>query len=106
MIEVERLAARAWPAAEQLHTGGWLLRHTPGIDRRRSNSALPIGEGLRDVALVRDFYRRRNASALVQIGPAEAYRELDAELAAGGWMLEGPTEVLVADLATHVTPAP
>ena len=39
---VEELAARGWPAAETLRRDGWLLRHTPSLTRRRSNSALPL----------------------------------------------------------------
>ena len=38
---IERLAANAWPAATVQHVDGWLLRHTPAVARRRSNSALP-----------------------------------------------------------------
>ena len=38
---IERLAANAWPAATVRHADGWLLRTTPGVARRRSNSALP-----------------------------------------------------------------
>ena len=42
MLLVEELAARGWPAAETLRRDGWLLRHTPSLTRRRSNSALPL----------------------------------------------------------------
>ena len=43
MLLVEELAARGWPAAEAHRLDGWLLRHTPSLTRRRSNSALPLG---------------------------------------------------------------
>jgi hypothetical protein len=39
--QLERLAARAWPADEVEQVEGWLLRRTVGVDRRRSNSLLP-----------------------------------------------------------------
>src|SRR5919201_5220341 len=39
---LEELAARAWPAAEARPLDGWLLRHTPALTPRRSNSALPL----------------------------------------------------------------
>jgi hypothetical protein len=38
---IEQLAVNAWPAATVQLVDGWLLRSTPGVARRRSNSALP-----------------------------------------------------------------
>jgi arginase len=96
MLPVEELAARGWPAAESARRHGWLLRHTPSLTRRRSNSALPLADHP-DPALVEDFYARRGARALVQVSPAEERTGLDAELARREWTREGPTDVLVAD---------
>jgi ribosomal protein S18 acetylase RimI-like enzyme len=96
MLPVEEIAARGWPAAEAQRRDGWLLRHTPSLTRRRSNSALPLADHP-DPALVEDFYARRGARALVQVSPAEERAGLDAELARRGWTREGPTDVLVAD---------
>src|SRR5215208_8120715 len=96
MLLVEGLAARGWPAGEALRCDGWLLRHTPSLTRRRSNSALPLADRP-DPALVEDFYARRGARALVQVSPAEERTGLDAELARRGWTREGATDVLVAD---------
>src|SRR3954449_12099105 len=96
MLPVEEIAARGWPAAEALRRDGWLLRHTPSLTRRRSNSALPLADHP-DPALVEDFYARRGVRALVQVSPAEERTDLDAELARRGWTREGPTDVLVAD---------
>jgi GNAT superfamily N-acetyltransferase len=93
---VEELAARAWPAAETLGRDGWLLRHTPSLTRRRSNSALPLADDP-DPALVEAFYARRGARALVQVSPAEVRIGLDAELARRKWTCEGATDVLVAE---------
>jgi GNAT superfamily N-acetyltransferase len=97
MLLVEELAARGWPAAETVRVDGWLLRHTPSLTRRRSNSALPVGDAHGDPALVEDFYARRGGRALVQVSPAEAWTSLDSELVRRGWSSEGPTDVLVAD---------
>ncbi len=97
MLLVEELAARGWPAAEAHRLDGWLLRHTPSLTRRRSNSALPLAGDRGDPALVEDFYARRGARALVQVSPAEERTGLDAELARRGWTREGTTDVLVAD---------
>jgi N-acetylglutamate synthase len=96
MLLVEELAARGWPAAETLRADGWLLRHTPALARRRSNSALPVGDRHGDLALVEDFYARHGGRALVQVSPAEAWTSLDSELARRGWSSEGRTDVLVA----------
>jgi GNAT superfamily N-acetyltransferase len=100
MLLIEELAARGWPAAEALRCDGWLLRHTPSLPRRRSNSALPLAGEHGDLALVEDFYARRGARALVQVSPAEERAGLDAELAGRGWTREGPTDVLVVDAGT------
>jgi GNAT superfamily N-acetyltransferase len=97
MLPVEELAARAWPAAETLRVHGWLLRHTPSLARRRSNSALPVGDGA-DPQVVEDFYASRAARARVQVSPAEAHTGLDGELARLGWAREGETDVLGAVL--------
>jgi hypothetical protein len=79
MLVVAKLAARGWPAAETARVDGWLLRHTPSLSRRRSNSALPVGAAHGDPALVEDFYARRGGRALVQVAPAEAWASLACE---------------------------
>jgi arginase len=99
MLLVEELAARGWPAAEAVRVDGWLLRHTPSLSRRRSNSALPVDDARGDPAVVEEFYARRGGRALVQVSPAEAWTSLDSELARRGWSSEGPTDVLVGDAA-------
>jgi GNAT superfamily N-acetyltransferase len=96
MLLIDELAARGWPAAETLRRDGWLLRHTPSLTRRRSNSALALDGHHGDPAVVEHFYARRGERALVQVSPAEARTTLDAELARRGWTREGPTDVLVA----------
>jgi N-acetylglutamate synthase len=101
MLLIEELAARAWPAANAQRVDGWLLRHTPTLTRRRSNSALPLGDAdARDLAVVEDFYARHGRRALVQVAPAQAHAELDDELAGRGWSAQGATDVLVADVET------
>ena len=98
MLLVEELAARAWPAAETLRVDGWLLRHTPSLTRRRSNSALPLGDAGGGLSVVEDFYAGRGARPRVQVSPAEERAGLDAELDGRGWSRDGPTDVLVADV--------
>ena len=62
------------------------------------DSALPVGGGDPDPALVEDFYERRGARARVQVSPTEALRgtSMPRWRALAG-STEGPTDVLVAD---------
>lgn len=95
--EIERLAVRAWPPAEVEEVGGWLLRRTAGVDRRRSNSLLPPFDdgaalaGL-DGALARAV--ELGVPEAVQVSPLEVHPRLDAELAARGSVVGSPTGVL------------
>ncbi|WP_051796940.1 GNAT family N-acetyltransferase [Catenuloplanes japonicus] len=91
---IERIAASSWPAAETEERDGWLLRHTPGVGRRRSNSALPVGAPA--VPSMEAFYDARQAPAVAQIAPADQHPELDALLESRGYALDGRTFVLTA----------
>lgn len=102
---VERSAAAAWPAGRTEIAGGWLLRHTPGVPRKRSNSALPPGPGERPERMldaVEAFYRAAGQPVVVQVSPAEAHGVLDAALAARGYRREAPTLVLTAPPAAVI----
>lgn len=104
--EVELLAARAWPATYTTSRGGWLLRHTPGVARRRSNSAALLAASDHPhhrIEAVESFYRSRDLPVLVQVAPAHHRTELDATLAARGYRLAAPTLVLTAPTADVVT---
>ena len=103
------MAARAWPAAESLERDGWLLRHTPHVGRRRSNSALPLAgarTGDEAIAAVEAHYRERGSRPLVQVAPLEEHRALDAELAERGWTAGGATDVLVAPVGAVASERP
>jgi N-acetylglutamate synthase len=109
---VEQLAANAWPAATVQRVDGWLLRHTPGVARRRSNSALPSPHAARASAaeqaqvldLAERFYARRRQPTAVQVSPAELHGQLDRELAARGYRRRAPTVVLTTPM--HRLPVP
>jgi len=104
--QIERAAAAAWPALEVEERDGWLLRHTPGLDRARSNAALPL-VAEPDPAVVEAFGAARGAPPLVQVAPLEARAALDARLAAAGWTARMRVDVLtarVADLAAPTQP--
>ncbi|GAA3423136.1 GNAT family N-acetyltransferase [Streptosporangium nondiastaticum] len=93
---IERCAALAWPAAVTEEREGWLLRHSPGVTRRRSNSALPPPAPVRSIEPVERFYRDRGVPVRVQISPAEHHRELDVRLAGLGYRVESGVAVLTA----------
>jgi len=104
--EIERVAAAAWPAWEAEERAGWLLRHTPGFDRGRSTSALPLAEHP-DVAVVTAWYATRRATPRVQVAPLEGRAALDAELAGAGWAVRMRVDVLTgaaADVAAPTLP--
>jgi ribosomal protein S18 acetylase RimI-like enzyme len=96
---VERSAAAAWPAGRTETVAGWLLRHTPGVPRRRSNSALPPAADRhpeRTLDAVEAFYLAAGLPVTVQVSPAEQHGVLDAALVARGYRHEAPTLVLTA----------
>ncbi|HWS38687.1 MAG TPA: GNAT family N-acetyltransferase [Actinoplanes sp.] len=92
---IEEHAASAWPASHTVRDAGWLLRHTPGVGKRRNNSALPVAETL-PVEAAEEYYRSRGLPVTIQISPAEQHTELDEELAARGYRHDAPTLVLTA----------
>jgi N-acetylglutamate synthase len=111
---IEQLAANAWPAATVQLVDGWLLRHTPAVARRRSNSALPPPRAARASAtqraqvldLAERFYAHRNQASVVQVSPVELHHQLDRELAARGYRRQAPTAVLTTPIHRVPDPAP
>jgi hypothetical protein len=103
---IEQLAANAWPAATVQLVDGWLLRYTPGVARRRSNSALPSpgatcaspAQRAQVLDLTERFYARRRQPTAVQVSPAELHDQLDGELAARCYRRQAPTLVLTAPI--------
>ncbi|MDI6102366.1 GNAT family N-acetyltransferase [Actinoplanes sp. NEAU-A12] len=109
VAKVERHAVTAWPSAHTEQAGGWLLRHTPGVTKRRNNSALPPAPDTRPeetIDAVEAFYAGRDLPVTVQISPAGQHTALDAALAARGYRHEAPTLVLTAPAAEVVSRAP
>jgi len=107
ILLIEQLAANAWPAATVQIVDGWLLRYTPAVGRRRSNSALPppaaaeatAAQRAQVLELAERFYTRHNQATVVQVSPAELHQALDGELAARGYQRQAPTLVLTAPLS-------
>lgn len=101
-VQLERLAAAAWPAEETRHAHGWLLRRTSRVTRRRANSALPPPADRRPertLDAVEAFYRAAGQPVIVQVSPAEQHAVLDAALAAEGYRQVAPTLVMTAPVA-------
>ena len=91
-VTLDRLAARAWPALEQVEVDGWLLRAAQGVTRR-ANSALPLSDAL-PVEQVVAFYRERDLPPVVQVSD----QATDAALANLGWVRDIAVEVMTAPL--------
>lgn len=94
--DLDRLAARAFPAAEEEQAGGWLLRASPGEEPKRVNSGLPASYGL-DVDVLERWYAARGLPPRIMVTPEDDLRRLDDELAERGWHVETPADVLVGD---------
>lgn len=101
--QLERLAARAWPADEVEEVEGWLLRRTVGVDRRRSNSLLPPADSAaaaRTVDLALATAEELGFSSTIQVSPAEGHQRLDAALEERGMTVSGSSLVLVGAMHT------
>ncbi|MBB1258166.1 GNAT family N-acetyltransferase [Streptomyces alkaliterrae] len=105
--ELERVAARGWPAVETEPLGDWLLRAAGGFTRR-ANSVLALGDpGLPlDEALerVRAWYAFRALPAHIHttVGGPDTGERLAAALADRGWRPVAHAEVWTGALAPIV----
>ena len=104
VMRLERHALTAWPPAIQRQTAdGWILRATPGLDRARSNNALPpfrvVAEDEIPLALAqaREFAGEHSIRTGIQVGPLSLHGGLDRALDRWGWSRGWPTLVLVGD---------
>jgi GNAT superfamily N-acetyltransferase len=102
VLHLESLAARAWPAEVVRQLAGWRLRFTHGVTRR-ANSVWPnaLEDNLSLEArfqAVEAAYRDWQVPACFQISPAAQPTDLDAFLAARGYVCRTPTLVQTAAL--------
>jgi GNAT superfamily N-acetyltransferase len=112
---LDELAANAMPATTTQFAGGWVLRAAPSRPFRRCNSVLTTGAAEttdpsddRRFALVEAFYGSHAMPARYQVSPASRPHDLDDQLAARGYEVEAPVDILVTDvhaLRTTSTPA-
>jgi GNAT superfamily N-acetyltransferase len=98
--ELERIAARTWPAPRTEPLGGWLLRHADGWTGR-ANTALVAGDPGTDLPTAVDrvvaWYRALGHRPACQL-PLPAAADVDAYLAARGWPADPTVHVLTAPL--------
>ena len=93
----------AWPATvTERIDGGWVLRATPGLDRGRSNHALPpCRELLEDeipaaISSVEAFASRHGIPVGIQVSPLMLHGALMGELDRRGWGRRWPVLVLAS----------
>ena len=99
----------AWPATvSERVDGGWVLRATPGLDRGRSNHALPpcrplwANEIPAAVARVEAFAERHGIPVGIQVSPLSLHGALQRELDRRGWARRWPVLVLAARRSAEV----
>jgi arginase family enzyme/GNAT superfamily N-acetyltransferase len=104
---IEQSATRAWPASIVEENNGWLLRATPGVTRRRSNSAARPPyisyQQVDTLEVVEAFYADRGLPVAIQVTPAEQHTALDALLETRGYRHESPTSVFSAPTEQVIT---
>lgn len=102
---LERIADRAWPAAERSSLGPWILNASTGWSGRLNacwplgEPSLPLGEA---VDAVEAWYAARGLPAVFK--PAGPLPGLEAELTARGYRARTPTLMMVADMPEAVAP--
>jgi GNAT superfamily N-acetyltransferase len=106
---LEAHAVDAWPATvSERVDGGWVLRATPGLDRGRSNHALPpcrplwANEIPAAVARVEAFAERHGIPVGIQVSPLSLHGALQRELDRRGWGRRWPVLVLAARRSPEV----
>ena len=98
---VEEVCLNAWPALQEIHYDGWLIRLADGQTRRVNSvnvigtSTLPIGE---KIAYCESVYRRHNLPACFRLLSTTA-STLGASLALHGYRSEGETRTLFMNFA-------
>jgi GNAT superfamily N-acetyltransferase len=113
VVALERAALAGWPATiERPAPGGWLLRATPGLDRGRSNHALPPARELEPGEIapaldhVQAFAAEHGIATGIQVSPLHEHDRLMEALDARGWARQWPALVLTGPLDARDQPTP
>ena len=104
---LDELAANATVAPVTRLVDGWLCKAAPGLPFRRANAVLPaLGAGADPTAVahtldsIEAWYRQLGQRVLVQVSSADpSGSALDITLAARGYRIEAPVDLLVAETA-------
>jgi ribosomal protein S18 acetylase RimI-like enzyme len=101
-VELDRLAARAWPPLEEERVGEWRLRFSRGVTSR-ANSVLPLGPDdgpplAERLAAVETAYRRRGLPPKFQLTASAWPPELADALRVRGYVEDMPTLVMTAPI--------
>ena len=107
IMEIEEIAARAWPAKHTQQLGGWLLRSTDGVTHR-ANSVLPLhdppkGDTKKALEMVQEFYDKHQLPVQFQMTKASQPTNLDEELQSYGLEIEMHVIVQTANLNDVLT---
>jgi ribosomal protein S18 acetylase RimI-like enzyme len=100
---VEEVCLNAWPAPQEIHYDGWLIRLADGKTRRTNSvnilrdGRLPLDE---KIAYCERVYRRHGLDTHFRILSLGS-RELDAVLAARGYDAQDETSTLYMDFAVR-----
>ena len=104
---VEDVCLNAWPALQEIHFDGWLIRLADG-QTRRTNSVNLLQEGSRPAAekidYCEDVYRRHGLPSCFRI-LSTAKRDIEDLLVARGYRAADETRTLFMDFAQHPPPS-
>lgn len=105
---IEEASLNAWPALHQVLLDGWLLRFTKGFTKR-ANCVVPLHPGSLDLAAkVRECenrYAREGLKTVFRLTDIDADRQIDSYLAARGYTVLDPTDVMVKPLIDATPPS-
>ncbi|TDD61813.1 GNAT family N-acetyltransferase [Kribbella antibiotica] len=99
---------RGWPTAHSTELDGWLVRRAAGVTLR-ANSVLPAGAPYdlgKALDYVETLYQAHGITPSFQISPAAQPTDLDARLAARGYVVKNPTSVQCAAVAEVLAALP
>lgn len=99
LLAIEHAAVRAWPAGETRDVDGWLWRYSGGGSQRANSVSTLHYRGTdveRTIDEIERLYEARGAPVRFQVGfPLSEPEDLDARLAARGYVIHDPVTTLV-----------
>jgi ribosomal protein S18 acetylase RimI-like enzyme len=108
--ELEELALRAWPARLVQPLSGWRLAFTDGLTRRLNSVQAIDWDADADLAAALDgveaFYTARGLPVRFRLTAMSRPAGLDDDLAARGYTVEAPSDVMVAAIPLASTSPP